>query len=348
MERFRNPILPGLNQDEDSNSLYLEEHILRATFSSVREQENFMPKLSSKSHSSKSHSSKSKPFSRNSQIQKGSCSASPSVFGDGWKSEVKESVKSTCSFKISCPHSLVFISFKNQKETEICKITIPRQELDLKNLPQGKTIQIDFKGRKFDLNYKILEELINEVEELQPLLMFSGKTLTKFSYHVHNDKNGISCDYKNSPNLTDMLCREQLLPGKLVFVFPESFVDPEEANIISQAKDGGMMRTEDFQAIDKTLEPEEVSDLTSTSELLPMDVLSAGKVQFIKTTYELYVGGKAHEIIEFSEYAEIFVGNTEVIKCTLAQKYVFRKDATHPNVFYKVTDLEEKKKLKDF
>eukprot|EP00917_Polyrhabdina_sp_WS-2016_P006308 GHVP01014003.1.p2 GENE.GHVP01014003.1~~GHVP01014003.1.p2 ORF type:complete len:136 (+),score=23.70 GHVP01014003.1:47-454(+) len=135
MERFRNPILPGLNQDEDSNSLYLEEHILRATFSSVREQENFMPKLSSKSHSSKS-----KPFSRNSQIQKGSCSASPSVFGDGWKSEVKESVKSTCSFKISCPHSLVFISFKNQKETEICKITIPRQELDLKNLPQENLI----------------------------------------------------------------------------------------------------------------------------------------------------------------------------------------------------------------
>eukprot|EP00917_Polyrhabdina_sp_WS-2016_P006314 GHVP01014009.1.p1 GENE.GHVP01014009.1~~GHVP01014009.1.p1 ORF type:complete len:136 (+),score=21.36 GHVP01014009.1:47-454(+) len=135
MERFHNPILPGLNQDEDSNSLYLEEHILRATFSSVREQENFMPR-------GLERSSKATPYSRNPprEMQKGSCSASSSVFGDGWKSEVKESVKSTCSFKISCPHSLVFISFKNQKETEICKITIPRQELDLKNLPQENLI----------------------------------------------------------------------------------------------------------------------------------------------------------------------------------------------------------------
>eukprot|EP00917_Polyrhabdina_sp_WS-2016_P006309 GHVP01014004.1.p1 GENE.GHVP01014004.1~~GHVP01014004.1.p1 ORF type:complete len:348 (+),score=52.41 GHVP01014004.1:47-1090(+) len=336
MERFHNPILPGLNQDEDSNSLYLEEHILRATFSSVREQENFMPKLSSKSHSSKS-----KPYSQNSQqeMQTGSCSASSSVFErpgcDEWKSEVKESVKSTSSFKISDQQSLVFISFKNQKETEICKITIPKKALNLKNPPQGKKFQIEFDGKKFDLNYKILEELINEVEELQPLLMFSGKTQdSKFGYHVHCDKNGISWDDR-IPKIPDLLCREQLLPGKLVFVFPESFVDLKEAKIISQAKDWGYFEdNEVFQAIDKTLEPEEPLNPTSISELPPMELFSADEVStpktFTKTKYELYVGGKIYKIIGFTKIAG-----------SQTQKYVFRQDATHPNVFYKVTDKVE-------
>eukprot|EP00917_Polyrhabdina_sp_WS-2016_P004958 GHVP01011383.1.p1 GENE.GHVP01011383.1~~GHVP01011383.1.p1 ORF type:complete len:348 (+),score=46.38 GHVP01011383.1:27-1070(+) len=230
MDKTLNPIYPSWTGDDDPNVRFLEEHILRTSIPSGCNVQNTtdthaptppppQPRYCPYSRNrQQENSSSSSVLTSASAITQEPCTTSP-------MNEVKKSIDTrTSRIQLSCKKNsqdLQIEFFKGGEE--ICQISIPRT-LNLNNTKQKS--YVTFGGEKKLLRYEDLLDFGTtgnpEVQNIfWPLLRVSvdPDQKQKGRIYVHEDNKGISWSIEELYSV-DMLCRQFLMPGELVVIFP--------------------------------------------------------------------------------------------------------------------------------
>eukprot|EP00917_Polyrhabdina_sp_WS-2016_P015890 GHVP01034475.1.p1 GENE.GHVP01034475.1~~GHVP01034475.1.p1 ORF type:complete len:318 (+),score=38.65 GHVP01034475.1:15-968(+) len=223
MEKTLNPIYPSWTGDDDPNVRFLEEHILRTTIPSECD----------------------KTFSmygcRHSQHDNAGSSTTASATNEEalWE-EVIQKIDTTSKIEISSTNIDLIIKFFREEE-EICQIQIPRNAF----YPNVDSRQgnLTWESKRLILTTKSLNYLRCSVKKkevqnfLSPLFKFGeNEKKTNFRYFAHEDGNGVS--WVDTLSGKEISCRQLLMPGKLVFVFPEEFHPLDLNKVMPEAKSG--------------------------------------------------------------------------------------------------------------
>eukprot|EP00917_Polyrhabdina_sp_WS-2016_P030175 GHVP01064416.1.p1 GENE.GHVP01064416.1~~GHVP01064416.1.p1 ORF type:complete len:369 (-),score=49.05 GHVP01064416.1:1374-2480(-) len=206
----------------------------------------------------------------------------------------------------------VFIKFLDKSEKELCKIQIPRNFVNLSR--SGKCSYFFSDGKQNPINLESFLDKEPKVQALRPLLMFPEKDPASCRYYPHSDGNGLSWNL-NPLSVCDEFCRQSLIRGRPVFVFPDYFQSIRLEDLLRCAQPDSKLIME----MSDPKYPEYPADF---------------KGRYIKRRYEFKVDNQRFEIFWFQFPDKVGINN-----------FVYRSDAKQPNMFYKI-DMFEIKSLK--
>eukprot|EP00917_Polyrhabdina_sp_WS-2016_P015884 GHVP01034468.1.p1 GENE.GHVP01034468.1~~GHVP01034468.1.p1 ORF type:complete len:351 (+),score=36.10 GHVP01034468.1:2-1054(+) len=281
MDKILNPIYPG---DDDPNARFLEEHILRTSIPSECDktfsmyglrhstpptsQPGIQPRSSGYLVPRQDQSCSYRPdprsqpteYPRSQHDNDGSSTTASATTIEALWNEVKKKIDTTSKIKVF-PETLKYSNYINIKFfreiEEICQITIPRNPFaDFTNCKVSwgtNFLPITSERLQFlrlSVNNEEFQKLFSTILKFEPEKKKNENA--GYRYFVHDDNYGMSCKIASVLDGTDMMCRKLLMPGKLVFVFPNELQTEDMNKIITHAKSGRIVNILKYEFLEKT------------------------------------------------------------------------------------------------